>query len=918
MADGDDPTDREPPATRVLDDDADDKQSDVLARARDLADAGQHAEAIALLRDARGSWRHVRPAWDELLGRIHLMSGDAAAAIECLIHAHDELLEMGKKVPRSWYHTFGSALVAQGKFEQGGKALSHAEAAGAKINQPVLLAAIEAFRHADENNLDAGPPTPYRIMAQAESMARARDFTGAAALLADHHAAFPDVPPSYATALERMNALSGPPESDLIDRAKQLADAGKYAEAITLLNDMRANRRRVPPAWDELLGRIHLQSGDAAAAAECLTRAQQGLLKLGKEIPGSWHTMFGSALVSLGRFEEGGKVLSEAVAAGVSINQPALSASIEAFRHADQSNLDGGPATPYRIMAQAELIARNSDFAGAAALLTGHRTSFQSVPPGYKSMLARMELLSGNSESDLLAQARELADSGRYFDAITLLQKSRADLRHVSPVWDELLGRVHLMSGDAAAAIECLARAQQGFVDISKERPRSWYHAFGSALVAQGKFEQGGKVLSQAVAAGVPITQPALLASIEAFHHADDSNLDGGEPTPYRVLAQAEFMARDREFVGAAALLSDNYQAFPSVPPAYEIALARMTSFAGDPEAAIAKFSQAAPSYPEGLPRDARQARGLALIDVGRFEEGGQELSRIAADGAIVNRPDAIIAINRYRAGTGEGALLDTRFSVPHTLLDKGRGLVCLSIPKNACTLLKATFVMNSPHRAAYLASGRDIHRFLASVRKDNSPREVLLGTGYFRVIVLRDPMRRLLSAYLEMFVRNRHGSSPEITWHVTRTVRETHKALGIGHDPERSISFAEFVRFLSRADDLDCDVHWMPQVCLAGRDLAIYDHVGRVERLDATLSLLENRFGMTPETSTVPHHARGEAHDAKYSETSALKDPFNALPRELDEYADGVPMPEEFYTDELKNLVLERYAEDVALYASV
>ena len=140
---------------------------------------------------------------------------------------------------------------------------------------------------------------------------------------------------------------------------------------------------------------------------------------------------------------------------------------------------------------------------------------------------------------------------------------------------------------------------------------------------------------------------------------------------------------------------------------------------------------------------------------------------------------------------------------------------------------------------------------------------------------------------------------------------------MGISHDPQRSISFAEFVRFLSRADDLDCDVHWIPQVCLAGRDLGIYDHVGRVDRLDETLSLLASRFGMTPETNMLPHHARGALHDANYSETSALKNPFDALPRELDEYVDGVPMPEQFYTEELQNLVSERYAEDFALYAS-
>jgi len=192
------------------------------------------------------------------------------------------------------------------------------------------------------------------------------------------------------------------------------------------------------------------------------------------------------------------------------------------------------------------------------------------------------------------------------------------------------------------------------------------------------------------------------------------------------------------------------------------------------------------------------------------------------------------------------------------------------------------------------------------------------MDTDHFRFVVLRDPIRRVLSAYLNYFVRRKLNNDPDVAWSVSRTVRETQAALGISDDPERSISFAEFVRFLSRADDLDCDVHWMPQVCLAGRDLGIYNHVGCVERLDETLSLLATRFGMTPGTSAAPHFAQGDALETKYRESSALKNPYDALPRELDEYEDGVPMPEAFYTEELKNLVLERYAEDVALYASL
>ena len=713
-----------------------------------------------------------------------------------------------------------------------------------------------------------------------------------------------------------------PPEdlqkpNEFLVHARKLADEGQVAEALAMLADARENWPRLPLAWDELVGRLHLMAGDPAASIEWLRRAEQRYVDAGQKLPRSFHGALGSALVALGRFEEGGQALSLAVEAGRSVSKHVLQAAIEAFHHADKDNLDAGPPTPYRVIAQAELMAQNRDVAAAAALLADHYKTFGSVPPAYEAAMRRMKWPAGTSEAARPSFTGAASDQAVALAGDTLQPHGSApiDPGQFEEGAQDPSGFGHVPR-DPAEAVEYLRQTRQGFLDAKTKVPRPLNRALGSALLALGKVEEGGQALSLTVKAGATLTQPALRAAIEAFHHADPANLDGGPATPYRIIAQAELMARERDFAAAAALLAD--QTFPSVPPAYEIAQARMILHSGDPETALSRLTQAAPLYPEGLPREARQVLGSALIDVGRFMEGGKELSRIAGEGAAVNRPDAILAVNRYRASTGERPLLDTRFPVPHTLVDPVRGLVYLSIPKNACTLLKATFVMNGPHRAAYLASGRDIHRFWSSLKKENPPPDSLMSPDYFRFVVLRDPARRLLSAYLEMFVRNRHNNTPEIAWHVTRTVRETQAALGISHNPERSISFAEFVRFLSRADDLDCDVHWMPQVCLAGRNLGIYDHVGRVDRLDETMSLLTSRFGMTPETSMLPHHLLGAAHEATYCETSALKNPFDALPRELDEYVDGVPMPEQFYTEELKNLILKRYAEDVALYASV
>jgi hypothetical protein len=65
-----------------------------------------------------------------------------------------------------------------------------------------------------------------------------------------------------------------------------------------------------------------------------------------------------------------------------------------------------------------------------------------------------------------------------------------------------------------------------------------------------------------------------------------------------------------------------------------------------------------------------------------------------------------------------------------------------------------------------------------------------------------------------------------------------------------------------------------------------------------------------TATTGHVPHRPR-----ANFSETAELKAPYRALPHELDEFQDGLPMPELFFTPALRELLRARYADDVALY---
>jgi hypothetical protein len=186
-----------------------------------------------------------------------------------------------------------------------------------------------------------------------------------------------------------------------------------------------------------------------------------------------------------------------------------------------------------------------------------------------------------------------------------------------------------------------------------------------------------------------------------------------------------------------------------------------------------------------------------------------------------------------------------------------------------------------------------------------------------FRIVVLRDPLRRVVSAYLDKFVLFRPPDNQHLGLRVRRAVQDAQALLGIPDDPARSISFEEFVRYLAVTPDVRMDEHWMPQAVLVGDNLARFGHVGRVEQLDRTLDILASRFGYTLESDLTGHVGNGNRHVRRYDGGTQLSAPWRALPAEIMALKGRAPAPEAFYTEELRALVERRYAADFAMYAS-
>ncbi len=377
------------------------------------------------------------------------------------------------------------------------------------------------------------------------------------------------------------------------------------------------------------------------------------------------------------------------------------------------------------------------------------------------------------------------------------------------------------------------------------------------------------------------------------------------------ILAAARAMCEREGPEPALSMLHAAVPAPENGPAAYLALLGRLMALTGRHAEAVAHFLNACAKF--------RQTPGWVCRDLGetymalrRFDLAGQQFSLVLAGGEKLYTAQQMIACEAYRLRTGDGETIRPRIIERLAVADFNQNVCYLPIPKAACSVLKATVVLNGDLAKAYRESGKTIHDFVGSAH-----RPALLGRPRpFCFTVVRDPLSRLLSAYLNKFVRDvDRGRDPKLTAEINRTVRRAQRKLGIARDPVRSISFEEFVHYLAGADDLDMDPHWQPQICLTGTDRSQFDHVGVFDRLDDTLALLHSRFGYLPQRDLSAHIRFPAGHVTRYDPTQTVARPFQLLPPVLRQMKKGLPPAAGFYTEALANMVRTRYAADVALH---
>jgi hypothetical protein len=205
----------------------------------------------------------------------------------------------------------------------------------------------------------------------------------------------------------------------------------------------------------------------------------------------------------------------------------------------------------------------------------------------------------------------------------------------------------------------------------------------------------------------------------------------------------------------------------------------------------------------------------------------------------------------------------------PRGVAIPAEGIFYNRVPKAA----NSTIVRFLADRSTYV---RPFHRVAAAKSRFlrpswMSPAMVArMDAEWFTFTLVRHPMTRALSAYLDKIAGRKGQSRPFYAW--------------FGQD--RPPSFTDFCRYLD-AGGLWHDMHWAPQTGILLLPLERFDMIGRFERLEADLAEVARRGFGSDTVATPPRRAGPRPTGADAARAAHLTDEARAILTRL--YADDL-----------------------------
>lgn len=305
----------------------------------------------------------------------------------------------------------------------------------------------------------------------------------------------------------------------------------------------------------------------------------------------------------------------------------------------------------------------------------------------------------------------------------------------------------------------------------------------------------------------------------------------------------------------------------------------------------------------------------VAAIRVGLLQKGEFWVERLYPQhpklvqivrGGQLSHAQNILSITdqTWKRGRSNGL----RWPYGSMMVSEQHKLLYIPVAKCACTSLKSMMVKLAGVDQAELAIQLGVHmvtdRFNTGVQLKDKPmdlaRAILASDEYFKFSVIRNPLERLVSAYLEKFVYNRHGQRNLM--HTRPLLTQIQGSDDI--DIDRGISFDEFVAYIIEQDPMELDPHWRPQY-LYFQGVPHLSRIFRLEEIEKLSAYLETHLGVQV---TLAHKNKTRKSDLLLPEVATM------TAAQVDE-TDAID-PASFLTANNEAALLEYYAEDIRLYA--
>ncbi|WP_293089411.1 sulfotransferase family 2 domain-containing protein [Okeania sp. SIO3B5] len=234
-------------------------------------------------------------------------------------------------------------------------------------------------------------------------------------------------------------------------------------------------------------------------------------------------------------------------------------------------------------------------------------------------------------------------------------------------------------------------------------------------------------------------------------------------------------------------------------------------------------------------------------------------------------------------------------------------------IPKNASSSFKTLAIQLSNVQNKDEKILRDVHKYAQEnfnlAKEGENAYQILNGNDYFKFVVVRNPWKRLVSAYVEKFVNNRIRSFTQMKKIKHKdTITAIYKHKGLQVDYEKSISFREFLDYLKFTPDEELNVHWKPQYLFLGNNR--FDYILKLENIANDFEYLQKKLKIS---LSLPQ--RNKTNYVQTSQEKQEKDLDYSVLYPSEFKGIKIPSYQEFYTSELVELVKERYREDISRF---